>query len=131
MKKIATLEVWEVEENDPERYESSAYGFRDIDRDFHKIVLNPYENGGKDRTGVFAHELGHFVTHVMKLPTAMDDMEVKRQYGPLATFLAGDTVIAEEKMAWEIAEKMGVPIMQEDKAKALMSYGASLSEIPF
>jgi len=125
MKKIATLEVFEVEpSDDAETREASSFYQQGVApwRDKHRIVLNPIHTcaacGEYDKVHVLAHELGHFVSHLTESPSAVADSN-RNMYELL---LGIDTRIPEEEYAWSITEKMGLPLDPERKARALASY---------
>jgi len=116
---IATLQVYL--DNDADLDQSSATTHQHGTKEW-KIILRPATDKkhfvGSDKRSkydvadVFAHELGHFVGSVMKLPEAIESGK------PDATI---QQVEAGEKQAWMFAKRMR-PVDEELEADALDQY---------
>jgi hypothetical protein len=130
MKLLGKLEVWETEDTDCVSGLSSKL---QINGEFRgkefKIVLCP--NSSVDTKGlekreqlqILAHELGHFVGHILNLPSHKDTK--KRQIRNKLLGLPEDAVklLPMEKEAWQVAE-IAVPGVSKSEAytQSIASY---------
>lgn len=121
MRKIATLEV--VVPDNPleslrEGFSSLGWSDRPEDKGKFRIVLNrPFDIAsdpvtGKETASIFAHELGHFVTQVMKsvdadIPSNHPDRE---------------RVYQMEKHAWEIGKMIYPKLDPKIEEQSLNTY---------
>lgn len=130
-RKLATLEVWE-----DDGVPSSGLNFR-LDPDTgeldnrYEILLNPKErapNGERlNMPTVFAHELGHFLAHVLKAPEAIRGARNITLTNRLSPYLSSQSLFArdtlrEEKEAWELARLIYPGLNETQAAECLRTY---------
>jgi hypothetical protein len=117
MKKLATLELWQSEDNDIQNGPTGLHA--KIRRDtgeardgLYRIIINPKFDrglpGGEDTVSIVAHEMGHFISSVFHSPTSELSMQ--------------GILEPDEQLAWTLAKKMGVRINPATVAESMRSY---------
>lgn len=117
MKKVATLEVWQVEhpweDRQPSRLQFMQAKDGEVRDSFYQLLINPSVDKtmpyGDDTRAVIAHELGHFVGLLTKTPEHAKLPNVSR-------------ISPVENEAWDIANQMGLNLDGRTEASSKISY---------